>query len=67
VFDQVGSSTVASKIIGCCRGVSNRIDVQLGIVLQGEHIDELPERLLGAVQFSWLRVDDPAGQVPLFD
>lgn len=63
---EVGSSSVAQRVIGCCRGHSGSIDVQLGIVLQGETSDELPERLLGAVQFKWLKVDDPAGQTPLF-
>ncbi|KAG5176118.1 hypothetical protein JKP88DRAFT_203174 [Tribonema minus] len=64
---EVGSSVVAQRIIGCCRGYSGRIDVQLGVVLQGEEADTLPEELLGTVQFRWLQVDDPRGVVPLFD
>jgi Protein ENHANCED DISEASE RESISTANCE 2, C-terminal len=58
---------VAQRIISCCRGYSGRIDVQLGILLQGEKAGELPERLMGAVRFRWHSVDDAAGQVPLFD
>lgn len=64
---QVGSSVVAQRIIGCCRGSSGRIDVQLGVVLQGEEPSTLPEKLLGAVQFKWLQVDDPKGVIPLFE
>lgn len=64
---EVGSSSVAHHVIGCCRGCSNKIDVILGIVLQGEdERTELPERLLGAIQLSWLTVDDPALQTPLY-
>eukprot|EP00612_Vaucheria_litorea_P007592 CAMPEP_0171480574 /NCGR_PEP_ID=MMETSP0946-20130122/6156_1 /TAXON_ID=109269 /ORGANISM="Vaucheria litorea, Strain CCMP2940" /LENGTH=320 /DNA_ID=CAMNT_0012011831 /DNA_START=32 /DNA_END=994 /DNA_ORIENTATION=- len=62
---EVGSSIVAQRIIGCCRGSSAYIDVQLGIVLQGENALELPEKLLGAIQFKWLQVDDVTFQVPL--
>jgi hypothetical protein len=62
---EVASSTVARKVMANCRGCSTKIDVQMAVVLQGEHEEELPESLLGVVRFSWLRIDDSECRVPL--
>lgn len=42
----VGSSMIASNIVGLCRGYSTSFICHMGIVIQGESEDELPEKLL---------------------
>jgi hypothetical protein len=42
----VGSSSVASQIVGVCRGYASAFTANLGVVIQGEHEDELPEKIL---------------------
>ena len=45
----IGSSLVASNITSLCRSYASQFSVKLGIVLQGQTDDELPERLLGYI------------------
>eukprot|EP00601_Ochromonadales_sp_CCMP2298_P010094 CAMPEP_0173248680 /NCGR_PEP_ID=MMETSP1142-20121109/18603_1 /TAXON_ID=483371 /ORGANISM="non described non described, Strain CCMP2298" /LENGTH=89 /DNA_ID=CAMNT_0014181233 /DNA_START=495 /DNA_END=764 /DNA_ORIENTATION=- len=49
----VGSSAIADNIVGVCRSYSTAFICNLGIVLQGEQEDELPEVALacGALRF----------------
>ncbi|CAN0083018.1 unnamed protein product [Pylaiella littoralis] len=61
-----GSSAAAASLCGRCRGLSRKIDVELGIVLQANSIQELPEALLGAVRLNGFGVEDPAVQTKLF-
>eukprot|EP00752_Nemacystus_decipiens_P004478 g4090.t1 len=61
-----GSSAAAASLCGRCRGLSRKIDVELGIVLQANSAHELPEALLGAVRLNGFGVEDPALQVKLF-
>ncbi len=42
----VGSSVIASNIVGLCRGYAKNMVNDTAIVIQGETPDELPERLL---------------------
>lgn len=46
----VGSSSVASSVVGLVMGVTKKVVVDMGIVLQGNVADELPERLLGTMR-----------------
>ena len=45
----VGSSIVASQIVGLCRGYAKYLTVDIHIVLQGESEEELPEKVLGSL------------------
>ena len=42
----VGSSVIASNVVGLCRGYAKNIINDCGIVIQGEGPGELPERML---------------------
>ncbi|CAM9899347.1 unnamed protein product [Laminaria digitata] len=57
-----GSSAAAASLCGRCRGLSRKIDVELGIVLQANSAEELPEALLGAVRLNGFGVEDLALQ-----
>ncbi len=48
----VGSSIIASKIVGICRGYAKNFSADVGIVLQADHESELPEKLLGCVSIN---------------
>eukprot|EP00903_Cladosiphon_okamuranus_P009850 g9360.t1 len=61
-----GSSAAAASLCGRCRGLSRKIDVELGIVLQANSAQELPEALLGAVRLKGFGVEDPTLQTKLF-
>ncbi|CAM9106074.1 unnamed protein product [Scytosiphon promiscuus] len=61
-----GSSPAAASLCGRCRGLSRKIDVELGIVLQANSAQELPEALLGAVRLNGFGVEDPKLQTKLF-
>jgi hypothetical protein len=37
------------QIVSLCRGYARHLTVELGIVLQGECEDELPEKLIGCI------------------
>jgi hypothetical protein len=45
----VGSSIIASNIVGICRGYAKNFTCEIGIVLQGETDEELPEKLLSCI------------------
>ena len=51
----VGSSFLASQIVSVCRGHGKQFSADVGIVLQAETAEELPERLLGCASFN--RID----------
>ena len=56
----VSSSIIASQIIGVCRGYAKHFTADVGIVIQGEEEDELPEMLLSVgsvrrINFSYIR------------
>ena len=51
----VGSSSVARNIVGVATNYSTNVVVDLGICIQGETTNELPEVLLGGVRCS--RID----------
>lgn len=48
----VGSSVIASNIVGVCRGYAKMFAADVGIVIQGEEPGELPEKMLGCVSFN---------------
>jgi hypothetical protein len=48
----ISSSTLATRILKLVQGGSKRLEIDLGVVIQGEDIDELPERMLGQARFS---------------
>jgi hypothetical protein len=48
----VGSSYTASRVVGVCRGASKYFAADVGIVIQGESMLELPERLVGCVSIN---------------
>lgn len=45
----VGSSIIASQIVGICRGYAKHFTCNIGIMIQGESEDELPERMLAVL------------------
>jgi len=45
----IASSIVASRIVSLCRGYARKISTNIGIVIQGESENELPEAVLGVV------------------
>ena len=56
----VSSSIIASQIIGVCRGYAKHFTADVGIVIQGESEEELPEMLLSVgsvrkINFSYMR------------
>jgi hypothetical protein len=53
----VGSSIIAAQIVGVCRSYTEMYSTNLGIVIQGENEDELPERLLACIQLNKLDLD----------
>eukprot|EP00891_Asterochloris_glomerata_P005200 jgi/Astpho2/5200/Aster-04779 len=48
----VDSSSVASHVVGMVKGVTTSFVIDMGIVLQGNTRDCLPEQLLGTIRFS---------------
>lgn len=42
----VGSSSIANNIVGLCRTYAKNFSINLGVVIQGEKEDELPEQVL---------------------
>ena len=43
----IGSSVVASRIVGVCVGAAKALTIDIGLTLEGRDEDELPERLIG--------------------
>jgi hypothetical protein len=48
----ISSSALATRILRLVQGGSKRLEIDLGVVIQGEDIDELPERMLCQARFS---------------
>jgi hypothetical protein len=46
----VGSSVIAQNIVGMCRGYAKNFECNIAVVLQGESMEELPERVLCGVK-----------------
>ena len=55
---EVGSSVIATHIVGMCRGAARLLVVKLGIVIQGEAPEELPEEVVGALTLKNITFDD---------
>jgi hypothetical protein len=53
----VGSSVIASQIVGVCRGYGKHFAADVGIVIQGEDPSELPERMLACCSFHKIDVE----------
>ncbi|CAM9581770.1 unnamed protein product [Discosporangium mesarthrocarpum] len=58
----VGSSMVAARIVGLCRGYAQSLVVELGICLEGRCEEELPEQCIGVIRLVRL---DLTGAEPL--
>ncbi|XP_059641226.1 protein ENHANCED DISEASE RESISTANCE 2 [Cornus florida] len=68
----IGSSTVANGVLGLVVGVITTLVVDMAFLVQGNSMDELPERLMGAVRVSHIELSsaivpklepDPSDQV----
>jgi hypothetical protein len=46
----IGSSAIASQIVGVCRGYGKHFAADVGILFESDK-DELPEKLLGCASF----------------
>ena len=46
----VGSSVIAQRIVGMCRGYAKNFECSIAVILQGESVEELPERVLCGVK-----------------
>jgi hypothetical protein len=46
----VGSSVIAQNIVGMCRGYAKNFECNIAVILQGESVEELPERVLCGVK-----------------
>mmetsp|Transcript_4835 Transcript_4835/g.6750 ORF Transcript_4835/g.6750 Transcript_4835/m.6750 type:complete len:344 (-) Transcript_4835:137-1168(-) len=53
----VGSSQIANKIITLCRTYGKSFTSNIGLVLQGESSEELPEKLLACIQLDKIDLD----------
>lgn len=53
----VGSSIIASQIVGVCRGYGKHFAADVGITIQGEENAELPEKMLGCASFHKIDID----------
>jgi hypothetical protein len=53
----VGSSAIASQITGLCRGSARHFAADVGVIVQGEDEDELPEKMLACVSFHKIDID----------
>ncbi|CAK9190399.1 unnamed protein product [Sphagnum jensenii] len=52
----IGSSTVANGVLGLVFGVITSLVVDMAFLVQGNSMDELPERLIGSVRVSHLEL-----------
>ncbi|XP_057832754.2 protein ENHANCED DISEASE RESISTANCE 2 [Cryptomeria japonica] len=52
----IGSSTVANGVLGIVLGVVTTLVVDMAFLVQGNNPEELPERLIGAVRISHLKL-----------
>jgi hypothetical protein len=53
----VGSSIIASNIVGVCRGYAKNFTCDIGVILQGESEAELPEVLLSCLSIHRIDLD----------
>ena len=53
----VGSSIIASQIVGICRGYGKHFICNIGVMIQGETEEELPERMLFVMTQNKLDLD----------
>jgi hypothetical protein len=49
-LDVGGGSAAAKRIVGVCRRYMSALTVDIGLVIQGEAPDELPEQMLGSIR-----------------
>eukprot|EP01018_Ginkgo_biloba_P007629 Gb_17513 [translate_table: standard] len=61
----IGSSTVANGVLGLVCGVVTTLVVDMAFLVQGNSMEELPERLIGAVRIS--RLELSSAVVPSLD
>lgn len=61
----IGSSTVANGVLGLVFGAITSLVVDMAFLVQGNTIDELPERLIGAVRVSHIELS--SATVPVLD
>lgn len=53
----VGSSIIATQIVSVCRGYAKHFSCNIGVILQGEDEEELPERVLCCITLHNIDVD----------
>ena len=53
----IGSSVIASNIVGVCRGYARHVINDCGVVIQGESAAELPETVLGCAALNHIDVN----------
>ena len=53
----ISSSSIASNIVGLCRGYAKSYICNMGIVIQGENCNELPEKLLACFSVNYIDLD----------
>ncbi|XP_010242523.1 PREDICTED: protein ENHANCED DISEASE RESISTANCE 2-like isoform X2 [Nelumbo nucifera] len=61
----IGSSTVANGVLGLVCGVITTLVVDMAFLVQANTVDELPERLLGAVRVAHVKLS--SAKVPVLD
>ncbi|KAG0493573.1 hypothetical protein HPP92_004567 [Vanilla planifolia] len=61
----IGSSTVANGVLGLVLGVVTTLVVDMAFLIQANTVEELPERLLGAVRISHIELSSAV--VPVLD
>merc|ERR1711998_590948 len=54
----VGSSFIAEKILGMVSGALTELVIDLGYVIEGKKVEELPERLLGGCRMQYVNLKD---------
>ena len=42
----VGSSVIAQRVVGMGRGYAKNFECSIAVILQGESVEELPEKVL---------------------
>ncbi|CAM9995770.1 unnamed protein product [Choristocarpus tenellus] len=57
ILIDVGSSMVAARIVGLCRGYAQSLTVELGVCLEGRCEEELPERCIGLIRLINLNLE----------
>lgn len=60
----IGSSTVANGVLGLVFGVVTTLVVDMAFLVQGNSVDELPEKLIGTVRISRLELSKAVSPYP---